>query len=345
MFFVWLLTLINERDLVRVKEIGERALIELMLRHIKKMPEMPLPFWDDAMAIQLNNGIVMVLNTDMLVWETDVPDGMTPFQAGRKAVVMNISDLGAKGVRPRAFLASLGIPGDTSVELVEELVKGFEAGVREYEAYFIGGDTNEASEIIISGVALGTAPNEILIKRDGAQPGDILATTGSFGDTAASFKILLHGLQAPEVLKNALLESVYSPRARINEGVALAESRTVTASIDSSDGLALSLYDLSKSSKVGFTLEHLPISKNAEKFGELNGLDLEELSLYGGEEYELIFTVNPKRIEEAKIALRSVGCQLIEIGKVTKEKRIILCLDDATRAVRKRGWDHFIMGA
>ena len=74
-------------------------------------------------------------------------------------------------------------------------------------------------------------------------------------------------------------------------------------------------------------------------------MDIEELSLYGGEEFELIFTVDPKRIEEAKIALRSVGCQLIELGKVTEEKRIILFLDDAARVVRKRGWDHFIMGA
>ena len=98
-----------------VGEVGERALIDLMLRHITPMPGMPVPFWDDVMAVSLGSGRAAVLNTDMLVWETDVPPGMTPFQAARKAVVMNFSDLGAKGVQPQAFIASLGIPRETPV--------------------------------------------------------------------------------------------------------------------------------------------------------------------------------------------------------------------------------------
>ena len=74
------------------------------------MPGMPVPNWDDVNAISLGDGRCVVLKTDMLVWKTDIPDGMTPFQAGRKAVVMNFSDLGSKGVKPLAFLAALGAP-------------------------------------------------------------------------------------------------------------------------------------------------------------------------------------------------------------------------------------------
>ncbi len=328
-------------ELSSAGDVGERGIIEIMLWHITPMPGMPIPFWDDVMAISLGDGRAVVLNTDMLVWSTDVPEGMTHRQAARKAVVMNFSDLGAKGVRPTAFLSNLALPRDIPVEAVEELARGFEEGAREYGGYVIGGDTNEADDIIISGVAIGIADEGILIKREGAEPGDVLATTGYFGDTAAAFKMLLEGYEAPKELGESILGSVYTPRARVEEGVALAEAGAATSSIDSSDGLARSLYDLSRSSGLGFKSTQLPISQNARGFAEHNDLDPGALALYGGEEYELVFTVSPEKLGEAKDALRKVGCTLIEIGKATEEKEIIHVEDGISRPIERGGWDHF----
>jgi len=118
-----------------VSEIGERALIQRIMKHLTPMPGMPIPFWDDASALSLGDGRALIVNTDMLVWETDIPSGMTPFQAARKAVVMNVSDLGAKGVQPMAFMPSIGVPSDYPVDDVVELAKGFEAGARAYDCY------------------------------------------------------------------------------------------------------------------------------------------------------------------------------------------------------------------
>jgi thiamine-monophosphate kinase len=323
-------------------EIGERALIEHMLRWITPMPGTPLPFWDDATAIDLGDDRAVVLNTDMLVWATDVPPGMSPYQAARKAVVMNFSDLGAKGVQPQAFMASLGIPRDNEVETVEEMARGFEAGARAYGSYVIGGDTNEASDIIISGVAFGVAPKDQIIKREGAQPGDILATTGPFGLTAAAFKILLEALEAPEGLRETLVQSVYNPKARVAEGVALAESGAATSSIDSSDGLSVSLYDLSRSSKVGFRVETLPIPHEVEAYAEHHTLDPTDLALHGGEEYELIFTVTEGRLEDARKALATVGCELLELGVAIHGTGIVLIKDGAETPIGKGGWEHFM---
>lgn len=325
-------------------EVGERKLIEIMLRHLTPMPGMPVPFWDDVMALSLDDGRAAVLNTDMLVWETDIPRGMNHFQAARKAVVMNFSDIGAKGVRPQAFLSSLGLPRDTAIEAVEEMVRGFESGAREYGGYVIGGDTNEASDIIISGAAIGVAEEGKLMKREGAEPGDILATTGEFGDTAAAFKMLLEGRSAPKGLSDAILESVYMPRARIDEGVALADSGAASASIDSSDGLAISLYDLSRSSGVGFRLESLPVSQRASDFGGLHDLDPGDLALYGGEEYELVFTVRPGRLEAAREALNQAGCSLIELGEAIKDKKIVYVENGIEKPIKKGGWEHFKNG-
>lgn len=305
------------------------------------MPDSPLPFWDDAMAIDLFDGRVVVLNTDMLVWETDVPKGMTLFQAARKAVIMNFSDLGAKGVQPQGFLASLGIPSDLEIDSIDELAQGFEVGAREYGGYVIGGDTNEASDIIINGVALGVAQNEKIVKREGARPGDILATTGSFGLTASAFKILLEGKEPPEGLRETLVESVYYPEAKVKEGIALAHSGTVTASIDSSDGLAMSLYDLSRSSGVGFRINNLNIPTEVQTYANYHGLDPFELALYGGEEYELIFTLKENAFDDAQEALAAVGCELYVLGTVTKKKTITIIKEEKELLIEKRGWEHF----
>jgi thiamine-monophosphate kinase len=324
-----------------IAEVGERELINRIMRHLTLMPGMPVPNWDDVNAISLGDGRAVILKTDMLVWKTDIPKGMTPFQAGRKAVVMNFSDLGSKGVQPLAFLAALGAPSTTPVDWVEEIAKGFEAGAREYGGYMVGGDTNEACDIIISGMAYGLAEERRLVLRGTSKPGDMLATTGGFGNTTAAFKILLDGVDAPKALRDRLVESIYMPRARVPAGVALAASGAATSSMDSSDGLAVSLHDLQRSSGNGFRLTNAALTRDAEAFAELYGLDRAALALYGGEEYELVFTVKPDMVEEARKALRSAGADLIELGVVTKDRKIVIVEGGAEKPIGKGGWEHF----
>jgi len=328
--------------MAKVSDIGERKLIERMMRHLTKMPGMPIPFWDDASALSLGDGRALVINTDMLVWETDIPRGMTPYQAARKAVVMSVSDLGAKGVQPIAFMPSIGLPSDHPVASVEEMAKGFEAGAREYDAYVVGGDTNEACDVVISGAALGVAQESRIMKRaGGARPGDLLATTGAFGVTSAGFKHLLEGLEIPGGIEKPILDSIYLPRARVKEGIALAETGAVTGCMDSSDGLAASLYDLARSTGAGFRVTELPVDPAAARFAERHGLDDADLVLYGGEEYELVFTFRPESEGKIREALGGVGCSLHVIGEVTEEKDIVLVVDGVVKPIGRGGWDHF----
>ena len=325
-----------------VSEIGERSLIEIFMKHLTPMPGMPIPFWDDASAIDIGNNRAIVVNTDMLVWETDVPKGMTPFQAARKAIVMNISDLAAKGVKPIAFMPSLAIPGDYSVGDAEELIKGFEAGARMYDSYVVGGDTNEACDVIISGLAMGIIEMGKIMKRDnGVKPGHELAVTGNFGLTSAGFKHLLDGTPMPEALNKAILNSIYLPEARVKEGLVLAETGCVTSCMDSSDGLSVSLYDLTRSSGYGFTLDHIPVHPTAEKFAVYNDIDPNELALCGGEEYELVFTYSPRDRRKVARALEGVGCELITLGTVTDGEDIVYHHEGTIVPIKKGGWDHF----
>jgi thiamine-monophosphate kinase len=324
-----------------IGELGERRLIDIMLKHFTPMPDAPIPFRDDVSGVRLEGGKATILKTDMLIWDTDVPPGMTPFQASRKTVVMNFSDLASKGVRPMAFLVSLGLPRSLPVEIVEEMAEGFEAGAREYGAYVVGGDTNESKDVVVSGMAYGVAEEKKLMKRDGAKPEDILATTGFFGKTAAALKGLLEGYEIPLRLRPSLLASVYMPEAKVEEGVALAESGSVSASMDSSDGLAISLHDLSRSSGFGFRVNTLPVSPEAEEFANLHRLSLSDLILHGGEEYELIFTIKPDKLNAARKALEGVGCQLIEIGEVISQKSIYYMDKGVEKRIKPIGWEHF----
>jgi thiamine-monophosphate kinase len=297
---------------------------------------MPVPFGDDISAVDIGRGKIAVIKTDMLVGKTDVPPGMSLWQVARKAVVMNISDLAAKGVKPIALLASIGVPRSYTKKDIEEIGKGLNAGAREYDAYILGGDTNEASDLIISCVAFGVSEKRRLMLRSGAKPGDIVAVTGVFGKTTAGLKILLQNLSASSELKKALVDAVLMPRARLKEGLALAQTGAITASIDSSDGLAWSLHEVSKASHVGFLVDNLPVADDVRKFAERHGLDPVELCLYGGEEYELVVTVEPKLLEKAKRA-----ASLIEIGVVTKEKTLVLEEKGKRIRIEPRGWEHF----
>ncbi len=173
------------------------------------MPNMLVPFGDDVSAVNLDEKCVAVLKTDMLVGKTDVPKEMTLFQAARKAVVMNISDFASKGVQPTAALAALGLPSTFTQNDIEETAEGLNAGAQEYSSYIIGGDTGEASDLIISVSLFGIAQTSALMLRSGAKAGDVLAVTGFFGKSAAGLRLLLGGCSAEAGLRKSLLDAVF----------------------------------------------------------------------------------------------------------------------------------------
>jgi thiamine-monophosphate kinase len=321
--------------------LGERAIIELIKKQLDALPGSFLPFGDDVSAVALDKERVAVLKTDMLVGKTDVPRGMSWWQAARKAVVMNVSDFAAKGVEPKAALVSLGLPRGLLQRDIEDIGRGLNSGAREYGAYVIGGDTGEASDLVVAVSLYGTAERKRIMLRRGATVGNILAVTGFFGKSAAGLRLLMDGYAASDDLREVLVGSVFMPQARLKEGLALADSLAVTSSVDSSDGLAWSLNELCRMSSVGFQITSVPVADEVKSFADFNGLNALELALHGGEEYELVVTVKPKMWDEAEVAVERVGGRLLPIGRVIREKQIVLELDGKKRLVEPRGWEHF----
>ena len=330
----------KNRSVETSANLGEHKIIGIIQKHFTLMPNMPVPFGDDVSAVNLTERQVAVLKTDMLVAKTDVPEGMSLFQAARKALIMNISDFASKGVQPTAALVALGLPANFIQKNIEEIADGLNSGAQEGGAFIVGGDISETSDLIISVSLYGTAQKPLLMLRSGAVAGDVLAVTGFFGKSSSGLRLLLGECLASKTAKT-LVDAVFMPKARLAEGLALGGCGGVSASMDSSDGLAWTLNEIARLSNVGFELDKVPVAPEVKRFAELNGLDAAELALYGGEEYELVVTVKPDRWADAVAAVEAVGGQLLQIGKATEEKGIFLKCDGKRLPIEARGWEHF----
>ncbi|MCS7097758.1 MAG: thiamine-phosphate kinase [Candidatus Methanomethyliaceae archaeon] len=325
---------------MRVSDLGERKIIDLIWSIMERdghLLNQIMPPPDDASAIAMDDKY-FILKTDMFVKMTDAPKGMKPEHMGSKVVTMNVSDLAAKGARPIALMLSLGLPKRYSIKDLERLIAGISRKAKDYGIKVLGGDVGEAKDLIICGFLLGITKR--LIKRSGASPGDVIATTGSFGDTAAAYKILLEGYKAPRKLRKALCEKVYNPIARLDLGIALAESGVVTSSMDSSDGLAFTLNELSKSNNLCFKIFDIPISNEAMEFAHLHSLNPMDLALYGGEEYELILTIKRDEWNRAMEIAKGIGCNLIKIGEVEAGRGVVLIKGNREIVIPSKGWEH-----
>jgi thiamine-monophosphate kinase len=322
-----------------LKQIGELGVIRIVERTLGTNRRAVVGFGDDISAVRLSKHQLAVLKTDMLVGSTDLPAGMTMRQAARKAIVANVSDLAAKGAKPYAGLVALGLPATLTRRDVREIAEGLSRGAKEYRFPLVGGDTNESKDLVISIALFGLIDERKMILRSGAKVGDIVAVTGEFGSASAGLRATVDRGIRPEKLPRALAQAVYHPAAELDLGLRLASTGAITASIDSSDGLAWSLHELSKMSGVGIRVEAVPISRAAIQFAARYGYDASDLALYGGEEYHLIVTVKPALLQNAWNAARG---RLKAIGVVTKRSEgIRLARSGGDMKIRMKGWEHF----
>lgn len=207
---------------MKLSDVGERSLVELARKICKRGARVRVGIGDDAAALDLDSRNCAVVTTDMLVASRHFPPGTLPEQMGRRAVVVNLSDLAAMGAKPLGLIFSVGLPRRLKVKFVERLVRGMDVAAREHGTYVIGGDLSESKEVVISGAAFGVAHKRELLTRSGAKVGDLIAVTGRLGAAAAGLKLLLKRL--PVKSYRALVRAQLEPRARVREGRALALS-------------------------------------------------------------------------------------------------------------------------
>jgi thiamine-monophosphate kinase len=291
----------------------------------------------DDVAVLPAKGRKLVVKVDMLVESTDVPRGMSYRQAAKKAVAACVSDFASKGVRPDSFLVSLGVRRGTTRSQVNQLAEGLRDAAEEWGLNLVGGDTNEAKELVIDCAMFGFASR--IVERGGARPGDLLVVSGRFGLQPAGLAILMGKAKADASFRTRATNSVVNPNLKLEVGIALASY--LTSAMDSSDGLARSLHSLARASGVGFELTTLPLASGIKRFAKANNLSAEALGLAGGEEYVIVGTIGERNLSAASRATRKAKGELLVIGRATKQAgRVVLKSKDAMVPIADEGWTH-----
>jgi thiamine-monophosphate kinase len=316
-----------------VEPLDEETIIKILWGGFGKTSRDP--FNDDAAWLANQRGKkFLVGKADMFVAATDAPPQMNPVQMAEKSIVACVSDLAAKGVSPKSCLISLGLPRQLATKsFVTSLAKGFSQAEADYKLKIIGGDTNATSVDLVIDCSLFGFSNSLVLRR-GSKPADLVGVSGKFGAQPAGILILLEKATSNQTaFEKIAIDSVLEPKARLDVGVKAA--RFLTSCIDSSDGLAISLYHLAESSGQDFSLDRLPIASGVEQFASENGLNYEELVLFGGEEYELVCTY-PKKYE---LTLSKLGVKTI--GVVTEKRNEKPEVRFEGKTVPRKGWVHF----
>lgn len=316
----------------RCGDLGERELV-------RKITEILGVGERDDCAMAVDGERYLVWTTDMLHQRTDFPGIATPWQIGWMTIAVNLSDVAAMGAVPLGLLVAAGIPPETEISFVEEIFRGMKDCASRYGTGVLGGDLDSHDELTLTGTALGWVEKELVLRRRGARPGDLLCTTGTLGSGGAGLRVALEAegkVIEDDPILLALTKKLLEPTPRMKEGRALALTKSVTAMMDNSDGLALSLFDLAEASNVGFSVrkENIPIDPSVRRVAEDED-DATDLALYAGGDFELVFTVTPDRIEDA-----SKACELTVIGKVLEERIIVIKSDEGKRALEPRGYQH-----
>jgi len=253
-------------------------------------------------------------------------------QTGIKAIESNVSDIAAMGARPLYALVGITLTHDTQAEWVKELYAGMYSRCAKHGIDIIGGDTTHSSKIMISITVLGEVAPKRCIFRSGAKPGELIFSTGKLGAAYTGYLLYTRGIKGHDYCKKQHLE----PRCRLDAGTLL--SRHAGAMIDVSDGLASEVKHIARESGCGAVLfkEKIPIDRRTVlACGEL-GIDPTEPALYGGEDYELVYTLHPKNIKKA------IGYQ---VGVITEKMGVYLESRGVRALITRSGYDHFASSA
>ena len=261
---------------------------------------------DDCAAIDLGKEYLLV-TTDMMYQRTHIPAQMTPYQMGWFLVAINLSDIAAKGGTPLGLVLSFGFPKKISEQFLKELVKGADACAVAFGTTIVGGDTKETQEITLCGTAFGTVKKDEFMSRTGAYPGDVVAVTGTLGKAGAGYYALKRHSSEKKLFK-AFLE----PVPKLKEGRLLAKQHSVTSSMDLSDGLSASLYQLQEINNVGFEIKKnaLPLASELCLLIDKNhDIDPYSLALHFGGDYELLVTMSRRSNRKSSKNVKEAWCR------------------------------------
>ncbi|MFH2028292.1 MAG: thiamine-phosphate kinase, partial [Nanoarchaeota archaeon] len=307
--------------------IGEFGLID----RIKQKPKdknILVGIGDDAAVVKIGNKLCTITTDTLVEGDHFSLDYFTPEQIGMKAIEINVSDVGSMGGQPKYALVSLALKKEMDVEFVEKLYKGMRDAASKYGVEIIGGNLTHADQIMIDIDLIGFVKKENLCLRSHAKPGDFILVSGDLGGSTAGLNLFRDKVIGHESVKKKHLE----PKAKL--GKVKQFLRCINAMMDISDGLASEIAHICEQSKVGAVIyaDNIPIKDEVREAAEAVGKNPLDYALYGGEDFELVFTVSEKNLKKVKGFL---------VGEITKEKGVKIYQNGKFSRLEKHGYDHF----
>lgn len=351
--------------MLRLKELGEASLINYLCRRLTKKigksvtPEVSV-IGDDAFIAKLSPRQYLVAATDTLVEDVHFRRKWINFsQLGWRALAVTLSDFAAMGaITPRYVLLNLGLPPELPFKAVKELYQGIEKLSQRWRIVLAGGNTVRTEKIILTVFLIGETTKNNFISRSGARIGDLIFSTGPLGEAAAGLFLLKKGYRIDNPRYKKLIRRHLLPQPRLEEGKILAKEKLATSLIDCSDGLEKSVKLLIEKNSLGaeIYLENLPLTPDLEsciktisgvrRFPRSVAETMErkrlkafwKLAIYGGEDYELIFTAQEKNYQKIVKFIP----QAFFLGKIRKKKGIDFFYQSKPKYLQGKSYDAFI---
>jgi thiamine-monophosphate kinase len=331
-----------------VAEVTEADLIDRIAARLPRAPDwLVVGPGDDGAVVRRERNALDVITTDACVEGVHFDRRFAPPDAiGHRALAVNLSDLAAMGAAPRLATLSLAMPGTLPVADFDDIVGALLALAARHDTTVVGGNLSRSpGPLVLDLTVIGTARPRRVLVRGGARPGDEVFVSGTLGAGRAGLEMCAadpagaRAEQDPVSPRGRYLR----PDPRVRLGVMLGRNQAATACMDLSDGLADGLRQIARASGAGLAIdaEAIPIDPAARAWFETGGRDPVDEAIAGGDDYELLFTVSPRRQGRLRAVARLVGgLPLTRIGTVTREAGILVRRDGRSEAL-PAGFAHF----
>jgi len=336
-----------------LSEIGEFGLIDRLTKGFTTVNQSTkLGVGDDCAIMSYGDKVDIVITTDLLVEGIHFDLMYCPLKhLGYKAVMVNLSDIYAMNGTPKQITVSIAVSAKFSVEALDQLYEGISLACKKHSVDLIGGDTSSSiTGMTISITAIGEVEKDMAVKRSGAKPNDLICISGDLGGAYMGLQILERekhvftktGSQSPKLQGyDYVLEKQLKPEARKDIIERLTKYNIKpTSMIDISDGLSSELLHICRRSSVGCKVysDKIPVNKNTEKVATEFNIDPLTAALNGGEDYELLFTVDINDFH--KISMVSDVCIIGNITTSNEGENLITKQGEKIKIIAQ-GWNGF----
>lgn len=319
----------KEKKFTRISEIGEFGLIDRLTNDIALKNSASIKGIGDDAAVLGTGKIKTVVSTDFFMEGIHFNISYSPLMhLGYKVVVIGLSDIIAMNAKPGQILINIGVTEKYSVEILEKIYEGIKTACAAYDVDFIGGDTSPSMQgLTFSITAIGTAREEDLVYRSGAKPNNLLCVTGNLGASYMGLQLLERenkifkenpGVQPELKGYEYVLSRQLKPELPVKLKNHFVEKNIKpTSMIDISDGLASEIFHICKQSDCGCEIyqEEIPIDKETAEVAEELKMEPLIAALNGGEDFEILFTIDLKDYDKIKDTE-----EIHPIGKITSKE-------------------------